>query len=94
MDPYGEIRRIDDLGRVVIPMGIRRLLGLVEGTPLNIVHTDEEIVITRYKEPSMSEEIKRIEDRINQGYDRLEPEDISTIKEYLAKVKMILALSE
>lgn len=30
------IRRVDDLGRVVIPKEIRRAMGIVEGTPLEI----------------------------------------------------------
>ena len=36
MKATGIIRRTDDLGRVVIPKEIRRSLGIVEGTPLEI----------------------------------------------------------
>ena len=32
----GIIRRIDDLGRVVIPKNVRELIGVIEGTPLEI----------------------------------------------------------
>ena len=32
----GIIRRVDDLGRVVIPKEIRRNLGIIEGDPLEI----------------------------------------------------------
>ena len=36
MKATGIVRRIDDLGRVVIPKEIRRTLRLREGTPLEI----------------------------------------------------------
>ena len=36
MKATGIIRRIDDLGRVVIPKEIRRTLGLHEGDPMEI----------------------------------------------------------
>ena len=41
MKATGIVRRIDDLGRVVIPKEIRRTLRLKEGTPLEIF-TDRE----------------------------------------------------
>ena len=39
------VRRVDDLGRVVIPMEMRRQLGWAPGTPLNIIPTDGGIII-------------------------------------------------
>ena len=46
----GTIRRIDDLGRIVFPREVRRMLGIHEGDPLEIsVNTDEStIIIKRY----------------------------------------------
>ena len=44
MKATGIVRRIDDLGRVVIPKEIRRTLRLREGTPLEIF-TDRDQVI-------------------------------------------------
>lgn len=41
MKATGIVRRIDDLGRVVIPKEIRRTLRIKEGTPLEIF-TDRE----------------------------------------------------
>lgn len=37
----GIVRRIDDLGRVVIPKEIRRKLNIQEGDPLEITCTDD-----------------------------------------------------
>ena len=41
MKATGIVRRIDDLGRVVIPKEIRRTMSIREGEPLEI-HTDVE----------------------------------------------------
>lgn len=49
MKATGIVRRIDDLGRVVIPKEIRRTLRLREGTPLEIfIDKDGEIILKKY----------------------------------------------
>lgn len=50
MKNTGIVRRLDDLGRVVIPKEIRRTHGIVEGTPLEIYVAGENIVIKKYVE--------------------------------------------
>lgn len=49
MKATGIIRRIDDLGRVVIPKEIRRTMGIREGDPLEI-YTDKDgsIIFKKY----------------------------------------------
>lgn len=37
----GIVRRIDDLGRVVIPKEVRRKLNIHEGDPLEVSYTDD-----------------------------------------------------
>ena len=54
MRATGIIRRIDDLGRIVIPKEIRNSLKLKEGAPLEIYTTpDNEIVLKPYIEPTL-----------------------------------------
>lgn len=49
MKAMGIVRRIDDLGRVVIPKEIRRTLRIREGTPLEIFTDREgEIILKKY----------------------------------------------
>ncbi len=49
MKATGIVRRIDDLGRVVIPKEIRRTLRIREGDPLEIfVDHDGEIILKKY----------------------------------------------
>lgn len=43
MKATGIVRRIDDLGRVVIPKEIRRTLRIREGDPLQITLTNEDL---------------------------------------------------
>ena len=42
MKATGIVRRIDDLGRVVIPKEIRRTMRIREGDPLHIILTELE----------------------------------------------------
>jgi AbrB family transcriptional regulator (stage V sporulation protein T) len=44
----GMIRRIDDLGRMVIPKEIRRRLRVREGDPMEIFATDDSVTFQKY----------------------------------------------
>lgn len=44
----GIIRRIDDLGRIVIPRELRRKLKIHEGDPLEFYVTDDGVLIKKY----------------------------------------------
>ena len=48
MKETGIIRRVDDLGRVVIPKEIRRNLGIYEGDPLEIFLHEDCICLRKY----------------------------------------------
>lgn len=48
MKATGIIRRIDDLGRVVIPKEIRRTLHLREGDPMEIFVHNGSVLFTKY----------------------------------------------
>lgn len=51
MKNTGVSRKVDELGRVVIPVELRRTLGIAEGTALDF-HVDGENVILREQEKS------------------------------------------
>ena len=44
----GIVRRLDDLGRIIIPKEIRRRCGLAEDDPLEIGIEDDHITLTPY----------------------------------------------
>ncbi len=48
MKATGIVRRIDDLGRVVIPKEIRRTMRIREGDPLEIFTNNGEVVFKKY----------------------------------------------
>lgn len=49
MKATGVVRRIDDLGRIVIPKEIRKILRIKEGTPLEIFTEKEgDIILKKY----------------------------------------------
>lgn len=56
MKATGIIRRIDDLGRVVIPKEIRRTCNIREGDPLEIFLENDEIVFKKYN-PNYRDEL-------------------------------------
>jgi AbrB family transcriptional regulator, transcriptional pleiotropic regulator of transition state genes len=47
MSTTGIVRRIDELGRIVIPIEIRKRFGLAEKDPLEISVKDETILLSR-----------------------------------------------
>jgi AbrB family looped-hinge helix DNA binding protein len=56
----GIVRRIDDLGRVVIPRELRKMLDIREGDPLNIQITDKEIIISKYQSTKLLDAAKNV----------------------------------
>lgn len=53
MKATGIVRRIDDLGRIVIPKEIRKSLGLKEGTPMEVFIDNDGVVFKRYSTEKM-----------------------------------------
>lgn len=64
MKATGIVRRIDDLGRVVIPKEIRRTMRIREGDPLEIYTSNEgEVIFKKYSAISeMSENASQVSD--------------------------------
>lgn len=70
MKATGIIRRVDDLGRVVIPKEIRRNLGIYEGEALEIYIEDGGVLFKKF-ETNLSLEAKTLWERaeMNIPYD-------------------------
>ena len=50
MKDTGIVRRVDDLGRIVIPMELRRTLGISVKDPMAIWVEGDRIMLTKYKD--------------------------------------------
>ena len=64
MKATGIIRRIDDLGRVVIPKEIRRTMGVREGDPFEIYIEGKDTICFRKYGNSLNEEINYLYEQI------------------------------
>ena len=71
MKSTGIVRRIDDLGRVVIPKEIRQTLKIREGDPLEIWLDKDTICFKKYNV------IAPIEDTLNSVIELMRDEDVS-----------------
>ena len=69
MEAKKVVRRIDDLGRVVIPKEIRKTMRIREGEPLEIFTENNMICITKY-EPEKKER-EKIREYVAQNYHRI-----------------------
>ncbi|PDY28743.1 AbrB/MazE/SpoVT family DNA-binding domain-containing protein [Bacillus thuringiensis] len=49
MKATGVTRRVDELGRIVLPKELRRTLEIVEKDPIEIFVEDEKIILQKYK---------------------------------------------
>ena len=50
MKSTGIVRKVDPLGRIVIPQELCRTLDITSGTSLEILVRDEEVILTKYQE--------------------------------------------
>jgi transcriptional pleiotropic regulator of transition state genes len=50
MHDTGIVRRVDDLGRIVIPMELRRTLGIKVKDPMAIYVEGDRIILTKHKD--------------------------------------------
>ena len=49
MKAIGIVRKVDELGRIVIPKEIKRTLNIEEGDPLEIFVDGEQIILKKYE---------------------------------------------
>ena len=65
MTPTGIIRRIDDLGRIVIPKDFRRKLGIREGDPFELYYCKNGVAIVKYNpEDSIQHSLEDLRDAV------------------------------
>ena len=83
MKATGIVRRVDDLGRVVIPKEARRACNIREGDPLEIFLQDGAVVLKKYIPPYRDDLMATLQDAADY-YDN--SEDDRAIAEQLRKI--------
>lgn len=84
MKGTGIIRRVDELGRIVIPKEIRRMFGVSESTPMEIFTEDKKIIIQKYDEDiCIKERLKEFNSTFVESKDSLDYETIKTIETHI-----------
>ena len=67
MNDTGIVRRVDDLGRIVIPMELRRTLGIKVKDPMAILVDGDRIILQKHHDVcaicGSTEDIQEIKDR-------------------------------
>jgi transcriptional pleiotropic regulator of transition state genes len=67
MSDTGIVRRVDDLGRIVLPMELRRTLGINVKDPMSISVDGERIIVSKHHDSCVLcgslDDIVRIRDR-------------------------------
>ena len=76
----GIIRRIDDLGRVVIPKEIRRARGWEEGAPIEIIPGGNDVILRLYGDN------QRLEDLLNELIGQMEDRGLDDKEMLLRKM--------
>ena len=88
MRETGIIRRIDDLGRVVIPREIRKQFLIKEGDQLEIFVNKDEIILKKYDVSiGMKELVRRLDDEVKGD---METEIANNIYKHISALKDIL----
>ena len=87
MRATGIVRRVDDLGRVVIPKEIRRSMGIREGEPMEIYLENDAVMFRRYSY-NLVKEVERVAELIecNCNADRETMADISRMLSTIAEL--------
>ena len=92
MRATGIVRRVDDLGRIVIPREIRRSMGIREGEPLEIYLENDAIIFRRYCY-KLSAEVARVAELVEQNCNA-DSETIHLLTDKFLEISKILKESE
>ena len=90
MKATGIVRRIDDLGRIVIPKEIRRSVGIREGEPLEIFLEGRDTVCFRRYKNNLSDAVEHLKDQIENCCDDLTYDTLTRIEILLDEVQELI----
>lgn len=90
MKATGLIRRVDDLGRIVIPREIRKQLRIKESDPMEFyIDSGNKGLILQKCEVSLEEHLECFDEMVVEYGDR-NPEQLSKIRGHIEEIKQLL----
>ena len=92
MRATGIVRRVDDLGRVVIPKEIRRSMGIREGEPLEIYLENDAVIFRRYSY-KLTAEVARVAELVEM-HCNADDETMRLLTDKFLEISKILKESE
>ena len=87
MKTTGIVRRVDDLGRIVIPKEIRRALYIKEGDPLEIYVDNNTVCLKNYKYQAVEDACQEI---LNASADLINSEQRDAIVAHLKAIRELI----
>lgn len=90
MKATGIVRRVDDLGRVVIPKEVRRMMKIKEGDPMELFLEDDKVCFKLYSS-GCKDDIKRLIDGVSD--DDCATYDKNKVLELLKEAKKLMSES-
>ena len=69
MKATGIVRRMDDLGRVIIPKEVRKTLNMEYGEALEIFTDEDCVIFQKYHTTPIKDEIEKLKEHIQDYYE-------------------------
>ena len=91
MNGTGIVRRVDYLGRIVLPKEIRRKLGINEGTPMEIYASADSVTIKKYyPENELSSMAANLQEAVDDMCVDLGPKKTGDIRRHIREIQNLL----
>lgn len=87
----GIVRRVDDLGRIVLPKELRRTLQIKEGTPMLILISGDNVVLKKYyPEKVMLALTNNLMEAAEDAYNNVDPGKTESIRRHVEEIRQLL----
>ena len=93
MKELGVVRKIDGLGRLVIPKEIRRVLHIDSGTPIEFYMDGDGIMLKKHEPDNISEKVRELKSIVNDQIEAIGLDQCIAIEDELKKIETILCAS-
>lgn len=91
MKVTGIVRRVDDLGRIVLPKEVRRKIGISEGTAMEIFVSSDGITLKKYyPEDELEGMAKSLMETVEDMCVDLGPEKTGDLRRHIHEILMLL----